>query len=344
MKYIYLIISVLFCAGCTSNIKIKINDSAVQFSSFPSTDSLKFVAISDQVLEEPSKILLQGDKMIIETFCRAKDKHVIIYSLSENRIINEIIKYGEGPGEMLSCDIGMINDKLWLYDLSKMQIGFASMDSFLLGAANIIQNNLDGHYYYNTAMLNDSIMLGTNDMTNNLKITYVNLNTGSVSGRGSYAYLDDNIALEALIDASSCYIDVNPTTKDILLSYRYTDMIEIYNSEGEIKHALQGPMCFDVEFQVTNNNNASMAKTKETRKAYVNSYVTGNYIYLLFSGCKRDEKNWANGNEIHVFSWDGKPQKRYVLEQPIYTFAVDEDKHVIYSYSLQSEELIQANI
>ena len=342
MKYIYLIISIFLYIGCAKDIKIKLNDSVVQFSSFPSIDTLKFVAISNQLLEEPSKMLLQGDKMIIETFCKAKDKHIAIYSLSENRIINEIIKYGEGPDEMLSCDIDMVNNKLWLYDISKKRIGFIPIDSLLLDTPNIIQHKTNAHYY-NTAMLNDSIMLGTNDMSKDSKIAYVNINTNSVTSRGKYAYLDQSIALEALIDASSCYINVNPATKDILLSYRYTDMIEIYNSEGEIKYALQGPKCFDIEFQaVKAKGHSRMAKTQKTRKAYVNSYVTKNAIYLLMSGCKRNEKDWANGTEIHVFSWDGEPKKQYVLKEPIYTFAIDEDKRVIYSYSLQTEELLKA--
>ena len=147
MKYIYLIISIFLYIGCAKDIKIKLNDSVVQFSSFPSTDTLKFVAISNQLLEEPSKMLLQGDKMIIETFCKAKDKHIAIYSLSENRIVNEIIKYGEGPDEMLSCDIDMVNNKLWLYDISKKRIGFIPIDSLLLDTPNIIQHKTNAHYY-----------------------------------------------------------------------------------------------------------------------------------------------------------------------------------------------------
>lgn len=276
-----MILSVFLCVGCSKDIKIKLNDSAVQFSSFPSTDSLKSVAISDQLLEEPSKMLLQGDKMIIETFCRARDKHIVIYSLAENRVVNELVKYGKGPGEMLSCDIGMINNRLWLYDISKMQIGFVPIDSFLLDTPNICQKKLDGRSYYSTAMLNDSIMLGTNEMTNNLKIAYVNLNTDLVVNRGDYAFLDETVDLGAIIDASSCYVDVNPTTKDILLSYRYTDMIEIYNSEGDLKYALQGPLCFDIEFQARNSkNNASMAKTKETRKAEKAICFRTAYLYV----------------------------------------------------------------
>ena len=149
------------------------------------------------------------------------------------------------------------------------------------------------------------------------------------------------INLGTLIDACSCYVDINPKTKDIVLAYRYTDVIEIYNCKGELKYSLHGPECFDIKFR---SNGVSMVKTKDTRKAYVNSYVTEKNIYLLYSGCKKNEANWANGTELYVFSWEGQPQKKYILDQPIYTFAVDEDRGVIYSYSIQKDELVKAYI
>lgn len=345
MKYIYIILSVFLCLGCADKVKIQLNDSAVNFESFPTKDSLKFIVISDQILEEPSKILLSGDNLIVQTFCKAQNNHVTIYSLTENRVLNEVVKFGDGPKELISCDIEILDDKLWLYDMSKMRIGFAPVDSFLLSTPYIEQKKINSRYYYNTAMLNDSIMLGTNDLISHSKITYINLRSDVITGKGEYSYLDNDTDLEALKDASSCYIDVNPQTKDILLTYRYTDMIEIYNSEGELKHALHGPVGFDIEFQTARNNGiSSMAKTKNTRKAYVNTYVTGDYVYLLFSGCKRNERNWAFGSVIYVFTWDGKPKKQYFLEQPIYTFAVDEDKQILYSYLMQTEELVKANM
>ncbi len=190
-------------------------------------------------------------------------------------------------------------------------------------------------------MLNDSIMLGTNNLESRKKISYVNLLTGKTEEKGDYAYLDESIDLDVLIDASSCYIDVNPKTKDILLSYRYTDVIEIYNKKGELKYSLQGPESFNIEFQPRQRG---MGKTKDTRKAYVNSYVTEENIYLLYSGCKRQDKNWSNGMELFVFSWDGKPLKRYTLEEPIYAFAIDEKEQLLYSYSLETENLIVAKL
>jgi hypothetical protein len=335
----------IFCAGCTNEVKIRVNDSAVQFNSFPSTGSLTFTVLSDELLEEPTTMIPYQDKLIIGTFAKGHDKHVAIFSLSENRILKEMIGYGQGPEEMLACDIGFFKDKIWLYDMTKKRIGIVLIDSFLMYKQPVISQYKLEHDYYRVAMVDDSIMLGTNDWTSSSKISCVNLNTDSISGHGDYAYLPDNIPLGALIDAACCYIDVNPVTKDILLSYRYTDMIEIYSPDGKLKHALHGPTGFDVDFQAkTRKNHSFMAKTRNTRKAYVNTYVTEKNIYLLFSGCKRNEKNWSYGTELHVFSWDGQPLKRYLLEAPLLAFAIDESRQIIYAYSSISEELIKAKL
>lgn len=327
----------IFCLGCTKD-QIKLNNITERFDKFPLQETLNFVPLSDSIPDNPSKMLLSKGNLIIQTFCKAKEKHLAIYSLSENRVINEAVKYGNGPEEMLSCEICLDGDKLWLYDIMKKQIGECSVRCFLSGNPPVCWHKLNS-YYYDIAILNDSIIVGTNNMQSRHKIGYVNILTGEVKERADYSYLDKDINLGSLIDASSCYIDVNPKTKDILLSYRYTDIMEIYNTNGDIKYALQGPVKFNVEFKPTKK---SMGKTKDTRKAFVNTYVTENYIYLLYSGCKRTEENWAYGTEIYVFTWDGKPVKKYDLGQPVYAFAVDEANHKIYSYSILTEQLIMA--
>jgi hypothetical protein len=345
MRKIYLTVLIFLCVGCANEIKIRLNDSAVQFNSFPSTDSLRFTTLSDELLEEPRTMILYQDKLIIGTFCKGKDKHIAIYSLDENRLLKEMIGYGRGPKEMLACDIGFFENKIWLYDMTKQRIGIVAVDSFLVYGQPVISQYKVERPYYTVAMFNDSIMLGANDNTSLLKISCVNLHTNTISGQGDYAYLADDIPLGALIDAASCYVSVNPVTKDILLSYRYTDVIEIYSPEGQLKHALHGPMGFDIDFQAkTRENYSFMSKTRSTRKAYVNTYVTEKNIYLLFSGSKRNEKNWAYGTELYVFSWDGQPLKRYLLTDPLYAFAIDESQQIIYAYSSISEELIKAKL
>lgn len=339
MKNIVVIFVFIFCLGCSRN-SIKLNNISIEFKDFPETKTLNFIPLSDSIMGEPSKILLYGDQLIMNLFSKNTEKHVVLFSLKDNKVIKEVIKRGPGPDEMLYCDIFIANGNLWLFDRGKQMLGMVSYDSLLTDSYAVNQYKLDDNSYYRFTMLNDSILLGTNNPVSNKKISYVNLKNGEKESKGEYAYLDESLPLAALVDASSCYIDINPKTKDILLSYRYTDMVEIFDSEGHIKRALHGPVGFDIDFMP---RQTGMTKTSNTRKAFVTSYVTEDSIYLLYSGHTREE-GWAYGSEIFVFSWDGKPLRKYVLPEQIYTFAVDEKNQLFYIYSLQTDQLVKANM
>jgi len=75
--------------------------------------------------------------------------------------------------------------------------------------------------------------------------------------------------------------------------------------------------------------------------------VTDDRIYLLFSG-NRDQGNrtkWICGDLILILDWNGNLKELWNLNESIYTFAVDEDKHVIYSHSFsETGNLIKASI
>lgn len=338
MKNILPILLLLLNVSCTKQA-IKLNDSLVRFDHFPFSDTLNFIPVSDALPGAPAQMIFYKDQLIIQTFGRATP-FVVLYSLAEDSVTNEWIKYGDGPDEMLSCEINLCNEKLWMYDMTKMRVGSVPVDSLTSDSLHIDQHKLTANYYYRTALLNDSIMLGTNDLGSRNKIAYVNLKSGEVTGKGDYAHLDAHTDLDVLIDACSCCVAVNQQSKDIALAYRYTDVIEIYDANGRLKHALQGPDNFDIAFDVSPNG---MAKTPETRKACVNMYATDHSIYLLHSGCKRTEENWAYGTSIIVYSWDGEVKGQYLLPEPVYAFAVDEKDRFIYAYSVQTEKLIKAS-
>lgn len=329
---------ILFCVGCSPRDDIKLNDIQVEFTDFAETDSLLFASLSEEIIEEPSEMKLWDNFLIINDFNKSGDNFISFYSLEKNEIIETRMNKGMGPGEMLSCSINILGDDLWLYDMSKSNIVCFPLLEISNDRLKPLQYQLS-KYYYDIAMLNDTIMVGSNDLTINKKISFVNIKNGDIRYSGEYSYVNPNIPMSSFIDACNSYIEVNPKTKDILLAYRYTDVIEIYDSEENLKNSVHGPDCFEIKFQP---GSYGMRKTKETRKAFVNAYVTEKHIYLLYSGCTREEKNWSDGNEIFVYSWSGVPEKRYILNQPVYSFAVDECSGYIYSYSLESSELIKA--
>lgn len=340
MRSFLCMLFLLVYVSCTTKESIKLSDRQENFEEFSAYDSLQFTPMPGELLEEPAEMLFHGDYLIIAEFNKAHDTFLSLFSLKENKVVKQLMQSGNGPEEMMSCDISMSDNYLCLYDLTRRRIGRLPIDSLLCEEVHPVWTSLD-RFYYRVGMLNDSTMLGTNDMTSSSKITYVNLVDGTVVGKGEYAYLDESMNHDALIDACSGYIDVNPETKDIVLSYRYTDVVEFYSPAGELKHALQGPDNIDIVFRPTATG---MGKTQETRKAFVNTYVTDKHVYLLYSGCSRTDENWAYGSKIFVYSWDGIPQKCYLLDRPIYTFAVDESRHLMYSYSMRTGELIMGKI
>ena len=218
--------------GCTSNDSIRLNDKQDDFKEFPVNKTVQLVPISDELMEEPSQMLLDGDYLIINEFNKANDAFISIYSLTEDTVVNSFMSKGNGPGEILSCHIDIADNKLWVYDMSGQRAGCLPMDSLLSYNPLATWAKLD-RFYYSFAQLNDSVMLGTNDMTSTSKLSFVHLNTGEVEGKGEYAYLDERIPSTALIDACYCYVNVNPRTKDIALAYRYTDVVEFYDSTGQ---------------------------------------------------------------------------------------------------------------
>lgn len=341
MKQLFIVLLTVLLLGCKET-NIKLNDQIQEFTSFPKVDSLIFSPIADEVFGEPRNMLYMKEQLLINTTAIPGECFLVNYSLSENLVKSKAIVHGNGPDEMLSCDMIQADGKVWLYDMSKQRIGGIDIDSLLHGNYFVKQYYSVPMYFYNVALLNDSVLIGTNNLVEPYKLSYLNIVNGKIKGCASYSYLDEKKPLSVLIDASSCYINIHPVNGDILLSYRYTDVIEIYNKNGKLKNSTKGPLCFDAEFHVNPNN--SMGKNKETRKAFVNSYVTSKFIYLLYSGCKRTEENWAYGTQIFVYSWDGKPLKCYLLNYPIYTFAINEEANEIYSYSIQTGELVKGKL
>ena len=145
----------LVYVSCTTKESIKLSDRQENFDSFPVYDSLQFIPMSSDLLEEPAKMLLNGDYLIIAEFNKAHDDFLSIFSLKENRIVKQFMQSGNGPEEMMSCEIGFSDSYLCLYDLSRRRIGRLPMDSILCDAVYPVWTSLD-RFYYRFGMLNDS--------------------------------------------------------------------------------------------------------------------------------------------------------------------------------------------
>jgi hypothetical protein len=201
-------------------------------------------------------------------------------------------------------------------------------------------------FYDHVSFLNNNSFLATGLDGSENKISLVNLNDESVQKSfGSYDYKPSNVPIDAYKDAFTSYLLAKPSGDKFVAPYRYTDRIEIYDIKGDTIIEKQGPEIFDPVYETKERNGFYyMAKTKKTRKAFVNGAVTDNYIYLLYSGHYRVEENWSHGKTLYVFDWEGNPVKQIDLDRYIYTFAVSSDDKDLYSFDEDTGFIVHANL
>lgn len=88
----------------------------------------------------------------------------------------------------------------------------------------------------------------------------------------------------------------------------------------------------------------SFVPKKGNRNGFIAADVTNKYIYSLYSGKVINDSSIAEltksflSKYIYVFDWEGKPIKRYELDQEVRSIAVDEKNNILYAASYQGGE------
>ena len=104
---------------------------------------------------------------------------------------------------------------------------------------------------------------------------------------------------------------------------------------------LRGPMG-EPEYQTTRKGWAVPTGIM----GYSDVEVTDNYIYAVFHGrsfkdiAKNPEGTPDGGEYIHVYSYEGAPVCRMILDRAIYGIDVDEENGIIWATDVNSEEQI----
>ncbi len=94
---------------------------------------------------------------------------------------------------------------------------------------------------------------------------------------------------------------------------------------------------------VGDNGRISALPAKDERNGFITAAVTEKYIYALYSGKtmnRRTIESLSNAflsEYVYVFDWQGKPVKRYLLDQEVRSIAVDKNDETLYAASYKGE-------
>jgi|GEM_PF-1353329 len=344
---VILVLNLLFACDRVKNDNM-LNKNTTFFTIFPREENIVFRDLFEYKKGNVSAIYPSDSALIFMNSRSGTDYFFYNYSLKKNILSEGFLKKGRGPNEALGVSSsGIFNNSFWIYDITLKKI-------LTINRSKILEDSLSpvfNEYYFKEEFSGmdfiDSLnYLTVGDNISTYKIVQKDLITNTkITEFGQFENISSKKNISAFKDAYTCYIYTKPSGDKFVLPYRYTDIIEIYDVKKNTNIAIQGPLCFDVDYEEANRNGYFyMLKTKKTRKAFVSGTVTDKFIYLVYSGNLYKDDNWSYGKCIFVYDWEGHPVNKIILDRYVYTIAVSADDKTIYSYDKKSGYVIYSNL
>ena len=321
--------------SCTNNDSYKDADS-FSYSDFGNSISLHGTIIEfDDILMKPVDIRVSDSLLIMKN--RGPEYHFHIFSFHDYKKKGELISFGNGPNEMIEPTILFSDDSfIWVLDHEKRSVSKCSFNILSdTSYVNILQKTELKEYIDKAAVLKDGGIISV-ALNPQMKRFSIFDNTGQIINNvGEYPECSLNFKMHEQFEAFFCDFTIDYKKQRIFMSYKQTDLIEISNLEGQLIKRMHGPDHFFPIVKQEQNGDYIKVRSQpgKTKDAYFIPRNAGDEVFVLYSGEVYERGKSELINTIFVFDWNGIPKRKYELDNPIYSFDVDQKNRVIYALS-----------
>ena len=263
-----------------------------------------------------------------------------IYNLKNNEKINECITIGQGPDEFIRpLIVQSMDTNVWMYDrvktvLKEYRVQDLTDKHLPVSINNISLKNMSNR----VAVLSNG----------NILASVININRGGFDLYDSNGTLRDSIGefpkftSGNLSDMEKMFTFQNDFTSNltnrIFVCYLHTDLIEIYDFQGNLIKRMHGPQQIRPAMDIWSEGGATGARTikGKTYNCYSSPVYAGNEVFALYYGELYEDYESRNDKMI-VFDWEGKPLRMYELDTHLFTFTVDCENRIIYGITNSPE-------
>ncbi|MFN3872180.1 MAG: BF3164 family lipoprotein [Ignavibacterium sp.] len=254
---------------------------------------------------------------------------------------------GTGPKEMInpkSIDFDPFDkEKFWIFDASLYRFIKLSLKTMMIENYISINRGLP----YNAVKLSNG----------NISSLGYGLTTGRFALHDSTGQfikevgeippgIMNNIPIPVHLVAFQGKCRKSPDNSKIIISSRFTDMIEVYLVDGTLIKRFFGPLNkLPVYETVKVGDNPVMAlDDKNSVLGYIDIFITAGKIYALYSGRIRPEygQKAPYGNTIHVFDFEGNLKKIYKTDEDLFAISVTENDSLLFGVQHYDEVQIVA--
>lgn len=334
MKPIYIIVLILLASACSQRKEYE-NSSTFEWDDFKFTQKLIGETVQfDTPIMKPIRILVQDSLLI--TINIGEDSLITLYELNDNTLIGYRIQQGQGPNDMLQPSFADISpDNIQLFDIATSTLYDYPLGDFI--SSNTPQYSkrikLKEQIFSDIRFLGNEIISSAHGKKSPFLLFDESGNSAREWGRfpeSNKTYTDTEKS-----EAFLCTFTTNKKDR-VAICHSWTDLIEIYDINENLKKRLHGPERFIPYFHETHPGGANMARPEKgkQRDAYYNPVSVGDHFFVLFNGKYLDSPDYSPlSTRILVFNWDGTPERILYLDQGIFTFTVDPKAKAIYGIS-----------
>lgn len=268
-----------------------------------------------------------------------EENFIHAYSTNTHKYLGSFGRKGAGPSEFTFPEtIGQyIQDEsgtgVWITDMNKKVIKKVNVHQSLRNSSNTFSESSHIPTEAGTStyigFLADKTMVGTNLDGQGRLFFAKGEKYNKIEWVDYFPVVDRKHPREKLGVLYNNVLRIKPDGSRVITALDLFKRIDVFKSGGELE--------FSIVFPEENNepdvSDPGNRMGKDTRRFYSWLNVTDNYIYALNSDMSFEEFLDGSSDKnttLEVFDWTGKPVCRYIFDQRIYAFAVDEKNRQIF--------------
>jgi TolB-like 6-blade propeller-like len=283
---------------------------------------------------EKAARIFEFDSLIV-SLNDSKEGLITIYNSNDHKLIAKYGKAGTGLGEFIGLNtLSMIRNEnarfLLALDITQRKITIINIDSVLSNKTYVskVEKKLTGVLgsAVDFVCIKNSTLVSIN-FNDSFRLAFFHLRDTATYTKGvlpiarKYKYSPPNI----LTQANQAHLAISSDSRFIALAYKFSDLLEIYDTAGNRLAATKGPDMFDPLYSIGSYHGYPMFELEGKSKiAFGAVHCTRKFVYALYLG-QTVENYTGYNNLILVFDFLGHLINKMRLDYPISDFICNDN-------------------
>lgn len=335
-SFLIFILSFSLLLSCTSNSSSS-NSSQIDIESAKIVTPIVFK--TEKALSEIYDIRIMDSVLVLRSDDGKGCLHIFNKYNFKYIKTNGII--GKGPGELRNSmvEIKIIDDSLYLFELSKNSISLYHKNSFINDSSPEPDKSTVFQQYRGNFDIFPVDTFYISRPTVKTRFALFNKSGELINSYNEYPDLGTKVEKSVIEMAFRNYSLTEPKpdrSKFVSLSF-VGGVLEIFQIQGGKIDKLKQKIFLFPNFN--NTQEIISLISNETNIGFYNVYTTNEYIYASYSGLTNKEfkENSFLLDYITVFDWEGNLKKLYKVEGGVLDIAADESQNKIYIVTKNNE-------